>query len=139
MGVGSRFVFSHPVIRAAAPYATAINFPNGVVLAVLTPAFSFAFCVVIGSVITRTHRQTGLPPELSSRVVAPVVFVSWSAIPIGSLTAGVLAQVWSPRVALVEACVAVFIGMAIIWLSPVGHLRELIDCESQRQIGSPQC
>ncbi|GIE86446.1 MFS transporter [Actinoplanes regularis] len=210
MGTGLRFVFSHPIIRVAALYATAVNFANGVIFAVLAPflvrtlglepAFvglvfaldgvgsvlgaavtarvarrfgtapallltatagavfvlamplavtgyapaifgfglgAFAFSAVVASVITRTHRQTASPPELLSRVMASVRFVSWSVIPIGSVTAGLLAEVWSPRVALVEACVAVFIGTLLLWFSPVRGLRELSDLDSQQAVAQP--
>jgi hypothetical protein len=39
------------------------------------------------SICTRTHRQLASPPQLLSRVMATVRFVSWGAIPVGSLTA----------------------------------------------------
>lgn len=43
----------------------------------------FAFGVVVLSTATRTFRQTAAPPELLSRVMATVRFVSWGAIPLG--------------------------------------------------------
>ncbi|NEE19643.1 MFS transporter, partial [Streptomyces sp. SID7499] len=51
-----------------------------------------AAAVVIGSILTRTHRQVESPPELLSRVMATVRFISWGALPLGALVSGVLAD-----------------------------------------------
>jgi predicted MFS family arabinose efflux permease len=210
MATGLRFVFAHPVIRAAAFFATAVNFANGVIFAAMTPFLvrtlglppslvglivamdgvgtvigaaltariarrlgsaralvltsgigcvvvfamplagtagaaaiygaglgAFALSVVIASVIIRTHRQMVSPPELLSRVMASVRFVSWSAIPIGSITAGLLAQAWSPRVALFAAGVASIVGTLVLWFSPIRHARDMTDAEPREDASAP--
>nr|BFE57230.1 hypothetical protein GCM10020063_017560 [Dactylosporangium thailandense] len=66
----------------------------------------FAGGVVILSVTTRTYRQLATPPELLPRVAATVRFVSWGAIPVGGLLAGLLADATNARTALFAAAAA---------------------------------
>lgn len=87
----------------------------------------FAAGVVIGSVNTRTFRQTASPPELLSRVMATVRFVSWGAIPIGALAAGATATLTGVRPALWLTCSATFASLAFFWWSPIRTLRDLPD------------
>lgn len=89
--------------------------------------FGAGVCVL--SVVTRTHRQTASPPELLSRVVASVRFVSWSAIPVGALCAGVVAEAVDPRAGLVVGCAAAFAAVAVVWASRIRRLREMTDDE----------
>lgn len=83
--------------------------------------------IVVGSIVTRTHRQTVTPPELLSRVMATVRFVSWGVIPVGALLAGVAANVLGIRAALGLVCLAAAVSPAIILSSPVRGMRELAD------------
>jgi MFS family permease len=87
----------------------------------------FSVGVVVLSVVTRTYRQIASPPELLSRVMATVRFVSWGAIPIGGLIAGAIAGVLSARITLL-----IFVGAAacmplVLLASPIRHLRDLAD------------
>src|SRR5262245_37372542 len=82
----------------------------------------FAAGVVVFSVNTRTYRQTASPPELLSRVMATVRFVSWGAIPLGSLVAGSLATWLGVRPALWLTCAWVFLPLLVLAWSPVRHL-----------------
>nr|AGZ94013.1 major facilitator superfamily MFS_1 [Streptomyces sp. MMG1662] len=59
---------------------------------------------VIGSILTRTHRQIESPPDLLARVMATVRFVSWGAVPLGAVLAGLLATFGSLRLSLSAAC-----------------------------------
>ncbi|MEV4635952.1 MFS transporter [Actinoplanes sp. NPDC049548] len=86
---------------------------------------AFAAGVVVLSVTTRTYRQTASPPELLSRVMATVRFVSWGAIPVGGLVAGTLAGPFGARTTLVVLG-AVTVCVPLAWLlSPVRGLRDL--------------
>ena len=85
----------------------------------------FAAGVVVLSINTRTYRQTHSPPVLLSRVMATVRFVSWGAVPIGSLVAGGLATWLGTRPALWLTCAAPAIPLVILWLSPVRTRRQL--------------
>ena len=85
----------------------------------------FAAGVVVLSVLTRTHRQTTTPPELLSRVMATVRFVSWGAIPLGALAAGTLASTLGIRTALAAVCAMAFAAPAVLVASPVRRLRDL--------------
>lgn len=87
----------------------------------------FAAGTVVTSICTRTHRQTAAPPEMLSRVMATVRFVSWGAVPFGALLAGLVASSWGLRPALWLAGVLAFVPYVILALSPVGRLRDLED------------
>ncbi|WP_446214307.1 MFS transporter [Micromonospora sp. IBSANI012] len=92
----------------------------------------FAGSVVVLSVTTRTYRQTASPPELLSRVMATVRFVSWGAIPVGGLVAGGLAGVVGARGTLfVFAAAAVCAPLALL-RSPVRRLRDFADLPVDR-------
>jgi MFS family permease len=98
----------------------------------------FAGGVVVLSVTTRTYRQIASPPELLSRVMATVRFVSWGAIPIGGLTAGALASALSSRTTLLIFAGAVVWAPLALLRSPVRHLHDLTDyrTDSQQQDGT---
>ncbi|MFJ4184095.1 MFS transporter [Kitasatospora sp. NPDC089509] len=85
----------------------------------------FSAGVVVASIVTRTHRQTHTPPELLSRVMATVRFVSWGAIPVGALAAGGAAALWGPRTALLLVAVVSVASPLILLASPIRRLREL--------------
>lgn len=85
----------------------------------------FAFAVVIGSITTRTYRQTESPPELLSRVMATVRFVSWGALPIGAAASGLLASAVGLRPALWTVCALALVAPLTLLLSGVGRRRDL--------------
>ncbi|MEV0429219.1 MFS transporter [Micromonospora sp. NPDC050495] len=93
----------------------------------------FAGGVVVLSVTTRTYRQTASPPELLSRVMATVRFVSWGAIPVGGLAAGALAGAAGARSTLFAFAVASVLAPLALLLSPVRGLRDLADL----RVGEP--
>ena len=87
----------------------------------------FSIGVVVLSVTTRTYRQIASPPELLSRVMATVRFVSWGAIPVGGLAGGLLAGTIGARWTLLVLG-AVSLCAPIAWLlSPVRGLRDLAE------------
>ncbi|WP_353952729.1 MFS transporter [Knoellia sp. S7-12] len=89
----------------------------------------FAGGVVIFSIATRTYRQQASPPELLSRVMATVRFVSWGALPVGGLVAGLVATWIGARWALVVFAVVGIINVAVMLTSRVGKLRDLTDLD----------
>ncbi|HTJ36725.1 MAG TPA: MFS transporter [Dactylosporangium sp.] len=105
-----------PVGTAGAAYAT---FVLGNVV--------FAAGVVVLSVTTRTYRQLASPPELLPRVVATVRFVSWGAIPVGGVLAGLLADAAGARVALFAFAAATALAPLALLRSPIRRLRDLDD------------
>jgi len=90
----------------------------------------FAASVVVFSICTRTHRQIASPPELLSRVMATVRFVSWGAIPIGSLTAGAIAASVGVRAALTSLCLLTTVTPAIVFLSRLRNVRALEELDA---------
>ncbi|MGW0854398.1 MFS transporter [Streptomyces sp. NPDC002690] len=86
----------------------------------------FAFGVVIGSITTRTHRQTESPPELLSRVMATVRFVSWGVQPLGALFAGLLATYAGTHAALWTVCATALLPALYLLSVPLGRRRDLV-------------
>ncbi|MEV4707836.1 MFS transporter [Actinoplanes sp. NPDC049316] len=89
----------------------------------------FSIGVVVLSVTTRTYRQVASPPELLSRVMATVRFVSWGAIPVGGLVAGALAGPLGARWTLLVLGAVTVCAPAAWLLSPVRGLRDLTDVD----------
>lgn len=87
----------------------------------------FAGGVVVLSTATRTYRQIASPPHMLSRVMATVRFVSWGAIPLGGLAAGVLGTWLGARDALFVLAALTLLSPLILIASPVRHLRDLPD------------
>lgn len=117
------------LVAAAGGAAVALLMPVGrgpwgmVAFAVANVGFGIG--VVVFSIGARTHRQVASPPELLSRVIATVRFVSWGAIPFGALLGGVVASAAGPRGGLWVACLLTLLGPAVLWFSPVRRLRDL--------------
>ncbi|GGY62384.1 MFS transporter [Streptomyces omiyaensis] len=86
----------------------------------------FAFGTVIGSITTRTYRQTQSPPELLSRVMATVRFVSWGALPLGAVAAGLLATRFGAHTALWAVCAAALLPPLYLFTTGVGRHRDLV-------------
>ena len=85
----------------------------------------FATGVVVSSINIRTYRQVESPPELLSRVIATVRFVSWGAIPVGAFTAGAVATLIGIRPTLWLTCVAALLPLVILCASPLRTRRDL--------------
>lgn len=85
----------------------------------------FACSTVVLSVTTRTYRMLASPPDLLSRVIATVKFVSWGAIPIGSLLAGALAQSIGARTTLLIFGALTALSPIIYLSTPIRRLRDL--------------
>ncbi|MFI7604992.1 MFS transporter [Micromonospora sp. NPDC049366] len=85
----------------------------------------FASSTVVLSVTTRTYRMLASPPELLSRVIATVKFVSWGAIPLGGLLAGVLAGPLGARTTLLIFGALTVLSPIIYLSTPIRRLRDL--------------
>ncbi|MEV4556216.1 MFS transporter [Kitasatospora sp. NPDC049285] len=85
----------------------------------------FSAGTIVTSVITRTHRQAVTPPELLPRVMATVRFVSWGAIPFGSVAAGFAASAWGTRGAFWLVAALAFACPAVLLAGPIRRLRDL--------------
>lgn len=75
--------------------------------------------VVIGSILTRTYRQTESPPELLSRVMATTRFVSWGAMPLGAAVSGLVADSIGLHPALWLVCAGTLLAPLVLLLSPL--------------------
>ena len=85
----------------------------------------FAAGVVVLSVLTRTHRQETSPPELLSRVMATVRFISWGVIPLGAMLAGGIATAFGIRTALVVMVLLTAVPPIITQASAIRTRRDL--------------
>jgi MFS family permease len=119
------------LLAATGSTATALLMPVGHgawgMVAFAVANIGFGAGVVVLSINTRTHRMVASPPELLSRVVATVRFVSWGAIPFGALIGGAVATAIGPRGGLWVACVLTVLTPAVLWFSPVRRLRDLAE------------
>ncbi|OLF04406.1 MFS transporter [Actinophytocola xinjiangensis] len=109
--------------------------PGMVVFALANIGFGAG--VAVFSIAARTHRQVASPPELLSRVMATVRFVSWGAIPFGALTAGALGTAFGTRTALWVCCVLVLAAPALLQFSAVRRLRDLTDEPAAAPVDQP--
>jgi len=107
------------VIPAGTGWAAYLAFTAGVLI--------FAGTGVVFSVTTRTYRQIASPPQLLSRVMATVRFVSWGAIPVGGLVAGALAGPLGARTTLLLFAAAAVLAPLALLCSPIRHHRDLVD------------
>ncbi|MFC0002927.1 MFS transporter [Micromonospora siamensis] len=80
---------------------------------------------VVLSVTTRTYRMLASPPDLLSRVIATVKFVSWGAIPLGGLLAGALAGPLGARTTLLLFAALTVLSPVIYLSTPIRRLRDL--------------
>jgi predicted MFS family arabinose efflux permease len=120
-------------LGAVASAAAALLLPlatgtAGIVLFALGNA-GFAAGVVVFSICTRTHRQMASPPQLLSRVMATVRFVSWGAIPVGALIAGAIASALGVRPALAVFCALAALTPAVVMTSRLRTLHQLEDVD----------
>ncbi|MBV1849992.1 MFS transporter [Catellatospora tritici] len=84
-----------------------------------------ALGVVMFSVVTRTQRQADSPPEILSRVMGTVRFVSWGAVPFGAMAGGLL-NTWSTMTASLSLIAAsMLLSVVIVLASPVRGRRSL--------------
>ncbi len=117
------------IIAAAVSVAGALIIPLGTgvtaYVAFAAGNLILATATVVLSVTTRTYRMLASPPELLSRVIATVKFVSWGAIPLGGLLAGALAGPLGARTTLLIFG-ALTIASPLIYLStPIRGMRDL--------------
>ncbi|MEU4422851.1 MFS transporter [Actinoplanes sp. NPDC024001] len=113
------------IIAGFAGVGGALLIPAGGPVAFAAGNLIFAGSVVVLSVTTRTYRMIASPPELLSRVIATVRFVSWGAIPVGGLAAGALATQLGARATLFVFGAVTLLAPLIWVLSPMRTLRDL--------------
>ncbi|NYH41826.1 MFS family permease [Micromonospora jinlongensis] len=117
------------VIAAVVGVAGALVIPlgsgTGAYLAFAIGNLVFAGSSVVLSVTTRTYRMLASPPDLLSRVIATVKFVSWGAIPLGSLLAGLLAGPLGARTTLLIFGALTVLSPIIYLSTPIRRLRDL--------------
>ena len=106
------------VIPAGTGWTAYLGFTAGVLVS--------SAATVVFSVTTRTYRQLASPPELLSRVMATVRFVSWGAIPVGGLVAGALAGPLGARTTLLVVAVVAVVAPLTLFFSPVRRHRDLV-------------
>lgn len=129
------------IIAAVAGVAGALIIPLGTgtaaYLAFAAGNLIFAGSTVVLSVTTRTHRMLASPPDLLSRVIATVKFVSWGAIPLGSLLAGALAGPLGARTTLLIFGALTVLSPIIYLSTPIRRLRDLPLDTAPEPAGAP--
>ncbi|MEU4788566.1 MFS transporter [Micromonospora tulbaghiae] len=130
------------IIAAFASVPGALIIPLGTgaagYLAFAAGTIILAVSSVVLSVTTRTYRMLASPPELLSRVIATVKFVSWGAIPLGSLLAGVLAGPLGARTTLLIFGALTVLSPIIYLSTPIRRLRDLpLDAPTPTEARAP--
>jgi MFS family permease len=86
-----------------------------------------AICIIVGYILQVSTRQRVCPPELQGRVSATISFVSWGALPIGSLLGGTLGTAFGLRPTLWIAGAATLLGTSWLIFSPFRTLRTIAE------------
>lgn len=84
-----------------------------------------AICIIVGYILQVSTRQRVCPPELQGRVSATMSFVSWGAMPVGSLLGGTLGTLFGLRPTLWIAGAATLLGTSWLIFSPFRTLRSI--------------
>ena len=85
-----------------------------------------ALFMVVSSIVTRVYRQRFVPKELLTRVTSVNRFVSWGALPIGSVLAGAISTAIGIRPALLLIAVAMLVITPLpFFMSRLRATREL--------------
>ncbi|WP_432940929.1 MFS transporter [Kribbella sp. CA-253562] len=84
-----------------------------------------AICIIVGYILQVSTRQRVCPPELQGRVSATMSFVSWGAMPVGSLLGGTLGTLFGLRPTLWIAGAATLLGTGWLLFSPFRTLRNI--------------
>lgn len=98
------------------PFVLLVPFTGHGWLIALYPAgtFSYSFCISIRNVAQLSFRQSTCPPELLARMNASMRFLTWSAMPVGALLGGALAE-WAG----IRPALAVMVGIILLSVIPV--------------------
>jgi MFS family permease len=72
-----------------------------------------------------TLRQIRTPRHMLGRMNAGMRLMLYGSIPLGALLAGVLGEALGNRNGLLIAAVGLFLGMPIVWFSPVRRLKDV--------------
>ncbi|KNX38878.1 MFS transporter [Luteipulveratus halotolerans] len=129
------------LVSAAAAFVIPVGSGWGAWVAFALGNIVFAGGVVVFSTTTRTYRQIATPPDLLSRVMATVRFVSWGAIPVGGLVAGALGGWLGARTALFVFAALTLLSPLILMAGPIRHLRDFPDqvaTEREREVSRPR-
>jgi hypothetical protein len=90
-------------------------------------ALPLSLGVAAFNVCVRAAIQTATPDAMLGRVTATVPLFTCSAIPAGALTAGAVASLLTPRIALAILMGLLTIAPAWLLLSPIGRVRDVAE------------
>jgi MFS family permease len=90
-------------------------------------AFGLSVGIGVFNVCIRAALQTSVPTELLGRTTASIRLFTRGALPVGALTAGVLATATSPRVALIVLMALLLLCPIWLRMSPLGRVRTLAE------------
>jgi MFS family permease len=101
--------------------------PNWGLLTWAIAGFVTSWAVVVLNVVTISFQQSVCPDHLLSRVNATMKFLTWGAIPVGSVLGGALTAAVGLRGTLWVAAAGVLLSSVLLLLSPLRKMRELTD------------
>jgi predicted MFS family arabinose efflux permease len=110
--------FAAPVFILLLPIPASVPIAVGLAAVALTVRYTGG---PILSILSRSHRQASVPPELTARVAGSIRFVTWGVLPIGSLLGGVLGSAFGNQTAMWLVCAAVALsGLPLALAAAVG-------------------
>ncbi|MFD9596009.1 MFS transporter [Kitasatospora sp. NPDC059973] len=117
------FLFWVPMLALLIP----LTGPGAGVACYVLGGFAVSAGIVAGNVLRATFQQRHVPARVLGRISASGSFLNYGAIPLGALASGATASAVGVVPAMWLATAAVPLAAAVLWLSPLPHLRDLPD------------
>ncbi|MBM7168902.1 MFS transporter [Streptomyces sp. G44] len=124
-----RMVMAGVVLHSTGPLilATAAGGRLPTIILIAVGLAVMGFGIGLTNVLGVTLRQVRTPRHLLGRMNAGMRLMLYGAIPLGALLAGLLGETLGNREGLLVAAVALFLGLPIVWFSPVRKLAAVAD------------
>lgn len=122
---GSAFIGAMVIVRVALPLVAVAGGPRPLLIAEFTAIwFTTLFGLVASNSCVTTLRQIAVPNELRGRMNAGYRALSFGAVPVGALLAGVLASAIGVRQTLIVAAVIIPLSLLFVVFSPVARMQK---------------
>ncbi|HEX5121460.1 MAG TPA: MFS transporter [Pseudonocardiaceae bacterium] len=101
--------------------------PGWRIVFVAASTFVAAIGIIVLNIVETSFEQAVCPPQLLGRLSATMNFLTWGAMPAGSLLGGVAGTLLGPRATLVMGGLGALASVAFVLWSPLRKLRDLPD------------
>jgi MFS family permease len=129
----ARVMWGAPAVMAACGLLIPMTSAGAGLAWYVAGALPLSLGVAAFNVCVRAAIQTATPDAMLGRVTATVRLFTRSAIPAGALTAGAVASLLTPRIALAILMGLLTITPAWLLLSPIGRVRDVAELAGAEQ------